>query len=656
MSQVRPRQIWSPHPAEARNSALGQFAKRQGFGIDEYDALWSWSVSRPAEYWSEVWKYAGLQGSTGKGGLTSAEDMATVRFFDDGEVNVAENLLASPGGRVAVIEAGVEGVRRSWTFAELRQHVESVAEWLRSSGVGPGDVVAAVLPNRVEAVVSFLACTAVGAVWTACASELSGDAILDRIGQVEPKILFVCYEYFYNGKKFEFKEVADRLVAALQTLQAVVVVGRDTDVQLKASDGCNVEHLRYCTVAERAGHFEWKRFAFNSPALIMYTSGTTGKPKAMVHSGGGVLLKLTSEHAFHVGAGEGDVMFWYSNIGWMMFLWLAFALVRGTAIVLYEDAAIPNGADGPDLGTLWRIAEAAGVTVMGVSPSYISAMADGGYSPKDSHKLGRLHTILAAGAPVSAEQFEWIHSNVSALARFSPISGGTELMSAFVGGSPLHSVRAGEMSCRCLGMAVNVFDEHGVPVVGRKGELVCTEPFPSMPLTFVGANGNARYRAAYFEHFPKVWTHGDLAELTISGGIVIYGRSDTTLNPGGVRIGTAEIYRPLADIGAVEAAVVFGRPVKNTEEIVLCVKLSDGRHLDKELAAEIRAALRKKASPRHVPHAIYQVDAVPLTHNGKPIEAAAKAAATSADISRFTALCNPECLGQFSNLREADAL
>lgn len=656
MSSICPRQMWRPDPVEARNSAIGQFAKRQGFGIDEYNALWSWSISQPAAYWSEVWKFGGLQGSPGEGGLSGADDMATTRFFDDGKVNVAENLLASPGGQLAVIEAGADGVRRRWTFAELREDVEAVASWLRNSGVGPGDVVAAVLPNRIEALVSFLACTAVGGIWTSCAPEFSGEAILDRIGQVEPKILFVCHEYFYNGKKFGFKEAADTLVASLATLKAVVVVDRDTQGQLKAPPGCSVQYLQYRKVAEPAQPFEWKRFGFNNPALVMYTSGTTGKPKAMVHSGGGVLLKLTSEHAFHTGVREGDVMFWYSNIGWMMFLWLAFSLVRGSAVVLYEDAAIPTGADGPDLGALWRVAEAAGVTVMGISPSYISAMADGDYSPKDSHNLVRLHTILAAGAPVSAEQFEWVHSNISASARFSPISGGTELMSAFVGGSPLHSVRAGEMSCKCLGMAVNVFDERGVPVVGRKGELVCTEPFPSMPLTFWGANGDARYRAAYFEHYPKVWTHGDLAEQTISGGIVIYGRSDTTLNPGGVRIGTAEIYRPLSDIAAVEAAVVFGRPVKNNEEIVLCVKLVEGLHLDEKLAAEIRAAVRRKASPRHVPHAIYQVDAVPLTHNGKPVEAAAKAAATASDLSRFTALSNPESLAQFSNLSAQVAL
>lgn len=656
MSPVRSLEIWSPDPAAAAGSALGRFAKRHGFGIHEYDALWRWSVSEPAAYWSEVWQFTGLQGSLGETWLSAGADMATVRFFGEGSVNVAENLLAAPRERLALVEAKANGECRRWNYGELRDEVQAVAAWLRRNGIGPGDIVAAVLPNQIEALVSFLACAAVGGIWTSCAPEFSGQAILDRIGQVAPKVLFVCHGYDYNGKKYPFKDIADSLVASLTTLQAVVVVDRDANTVQQAEAESNAQFLRYQEVAKHGEGFEWTRFGFNNPALVMYTSGTTGNPKAIVHSGGGVLLKLASEHAFHSGISAEDVVFWYSNTGWMMFPWLVFSLLRGSAVVLYADAAVPKSPDGLDVGALWRIAEAAGVTVMGLSPSYIAVVADAKYSPKSKHDLSRVHTILAAGSPVSADQFEWIYEHVSARARFSPISGGTELMSAFIAGSPLHPVRAGEMSCKCLGMAVDVFDDRGVSVVGRKGELVCTQPFPSMPLTFWGPEGDARYRAAYFEQYPKVWTHGDLAEQTISGGVVIYGRSDTTLNPGGVRIGTAEIYRPLSDIAQVEAAVVFGRPVKNDEEIVLCVKLYDGVRLDKELAAIIRSAVRTKASPRHVPHAIYQVDAVPLTYNGKAVEAAAKAAATSKDLSRFSALSNPECLLQFASLEKVPVL
>lgn len=656
MSIERPPVIWRPEPTEAARSAIGQFARERGFQLHEYDSLWRWSIGDPAGYWSEVWKFAALKGDLGDAGLAPASDMAGTRFFDSGKVNVAENLLSAPGDRVAVIEADAQGNCRQWTFSELRSEVEAVGNWLRGTGVGPGDVVAALLPNRREALVSFLAAAAVGAIWTPCAPEFSPEATLDRIGQVAPKILFVCHSYDYNGRAYPFKETADFIVSSLPSLHAVVVVERTPEGALPDDPLEGPQSARYGDIARSSAAFEWRRFAFNSPSIVLYTSGTTGKPKAIVHSGGGVLLKLTSEHAFHSGLGLGDVLFWYSNIGWMMFLWLAFALVRGTAVVLYEDAAAPKGAEGPDVGALWRIAERSGATVMGISPSYISAVTDANYSPRKNHDLSRLHTILAAGAPVSAEQFEWVQAEVSANARFSPISGGTELMSAFVAGSPLHDVRAGEMSCKCLGMAVAVFDERGVPVVGRKGELVCTEPFPSMPLTFWGPGGDERYRAAYFAQYPKVWTHGDLSEETLSGGVVIYGRSDTTLNPGGVRIGTAEIYRPLTEVNAIEAAVVFGRSIKNGEEIVLCVKLADGLQLDARLAADIRAAVRRKASPRHVPHAIYQVDAVPLTQNGKPVEAAAKAAAASMDLSRFSAISNPECLKQFADLSRQVAL
>jgi acetoacetyl-CoA synthetase len=653
---VLPRQTWCPDPVQAKQSALGRFAKQHGFDITEYDALWRWSISDPVAYWSEVWNFTGLQGSLGKTGLTNAADMATARFFDDGLINVAENLLAGPSEALAIVQADAKGRTRRWTFGELRDQVEAVASWLRRNGVNPGDVVATVAPNRIEAVVSFLACAAVGGTWTSCSPELSADAILDRVGQIEPKVLFICRAYTYNSKQFDFSEVADKLVASLPTLQAVIVVGQDSETPYKTLQNSPTQLLRYSDLTESAEPFEWRRFAFNTPVLVMYTSGTTGKPKAIVHSGGGVLLKLASEHAFHFDFGPGDVAFWYTNTSWMMFHWLVFALARGSAIVLYDDAAIPKSANGPDLGALWRIAESAGVTAMGVSPSYLTILSDAGYSPKQHHNLTGIRNMLAAGAPSSAEQFEWIHANVSATACYCPSSGGTEILSGFVGGSPLHPVKAGEMSCKFLGMAVDVLDARGMSVTGQKGELVCTQPFPSMPLTFWGADGDARYHAAYFEGYPKVWTHGDLAEQTLSGGVIIYGRSDTTLNPGGIRIGTSEIYRPLSAIAAIEAAIVFGRSAKNNEEIVLCVKLSEGRLLDQDLAAHIRTTIRNQASPRHVPHAIYQVHDIPYTHNGKAVEVAAKAAAASLDLSRFSGLSNPECLDEYANLNSAVSL
>lgn len=655
MSISRPPLTWQPDQAKAAESAIGRFAKSQGFSIDEYDALWRWSVSEPAAFWEEVWKFTGLRGTLGLARSTSNTSMFGTRFFNEGRLNVADNLLSGPSTGIAVIEADIHGVNRKWTFGELRREVESVASWMRKRGIGPGHVVATVAPNRFEALVSFLACSAVGGIWTSCAPELSSEAILDRIGQVQPKMLFVSQSYNYNGKSFKFQETIDRLLTGIPDLTDVVIIDRDQSAKASSTPNSTEIYTHYNDLIAEKEPFEWRQFSFNSPGLILYTSGTTGKPKAIVHSGGGVLLKLASEHTFHSGLDVGDVLFWYTNTAWMMFHWLAFALVRGCAIVLYDDAPVPTAESGLDYGILWRIAEEAGVTAMGISPSYITLLQDADYSPSQRHILTKLHTVFASGSPVSAEQFHWVHNNVSSSALFCPISGGTELMSAFFGGSRLHKVRAGEMSCRTLGMAVDIFDERGVSVVGRKGELVCTQPFPSMPLTFWGENGDARYHAAYFETFPKVWAHGDLAEQTLSGGFIIYGRSDATLNPGGVRIGTAEIYRPLRAISAVEAAVVFGRPVKNSEEIVLCVKLAAGLRLDQKLAADIRAAVRSKASPRHVPHAIYQVDDLPLTQNGKIVEAAARAAALSMDTGKFS-LQNPASLEHFSKINQLQPL
>ncbi|KAA0024902.1 acetoacetate--CoA ligase [Antrihabitans cavernicola] len=650
MSSARPEVTWRPDPAVASKTSIGRFAAKHGFGVDEYDAMWRWSITDPAEYWAGVWDFTGLTGSLGSREVTTSSDMAGTRYFDDGSVNVAENMLAADTRSLAVVEAGVDGCRRRWTFGDLRTEVEAVAGWLRRHGVSEGDVVATVSTNRAETLVSFLATAAVGAIWTSCAPELSGNAILDRIGQASPKVLFACSEYVYNGKTFDCRADLDRLVEALPDLQFVVLTDRDVDSTATPTIGTKAQFLRYNEVAKDTGEFVWERYAFNAPGLIMYTSGTTGKPKAIVHSAGGVLLKTQGEQAFHADIDPGDVLFWYTNTAWMMFHWLSFALARGAAIVLYDDAPVPTSGDGMDLGALWRVTAEAGVTVFGTSPSYMSLMIDNGYSPRTEHDLSRLHTVLAAGAPVSPEQYLWVKSDVSPDSRFGPMSGGTELMSSLVSGSQLHTVHAGEMSCKVLGAAVHVFDGRGVPVYGVKGELVLAEPTLGMPLTFWGEDGDARYRAAYFDGLPGVWTHGDLAEETVSGGVVIYGRSDATLNPGGVRIGTAEIYRPLADVTAIEASVVFGRPIATGEEIVLCVVLTEGVNLDEDLASQIRKVVRAQASPRHVPHAIYQVTDLPYTHNGKVIEKAAKAAALGLDVERFTSLRNRQSLAEFADL------
>ncbi|MBK1787829.1 acetoacetate--CoA ligase [Prauserella cavernicola] len=647
---ARHRVISEPDADTAAASALGRFATRLGFGLGEYDALWRWSVSAPADFWRAAAEFTDLPVDLGPVDDNGAADMAGRRFFPEGRVNVAAALLSGGPGDTAVFEAGAEGVRGRTTYAELKAETEAVAAWLRATGVGPGSVVATIAPNGKPALVSFLATLAVGATWTSCSPDFSADAVLDRIGQVSPAVLFAPTRYRYNGRDHDYRDRVADLASALGSLRGVVLLA---DESTGPGLDLGVPTVDYATLAAgelpRSTGFTWDTHPFDTPALVMYSSGTTGKPKAIVHSGGGILLKLTMEHAFHTDLHRQDVTLWFTNIAWMMFHWLALTLVRGGAIVLYDDAAIPRVDGRPDHGVLWRLAQECGVTAFGTSPSYLAALQSAGYRPGEHHDLSAIRTFLSSGAPLSADQFEWVHAQVPA-ARLSPISGGTELLSSFLGGSPLHPVRAGEMSCRILGQAVDVLDEKGSSVVGVPGELVCTRPFPSMPLTFVGEGGDERYRQAYFEAYDGIWTHGDLAEMTLSGGVIIHGRSDNTLNPQGVRIGTAEVYRPLESVPEISDSVVFGLKHGGDERIVLCVVLQDGLVLDDELATKIRATIRGQASPRHVPAEIHQVSAIPYTLNGKRVEGAARKAASGEDLSRFTSLANPECLREFAGL------
>ena len=493
----RAKLTWTPDRACAQSSQLGKFATACGFSVDEYDALHRWSVSGQVAFWSKAWEFMGLQGSMGSKGMVDHPEMGHRHFFPEGTINVAENLLRHDPKTPAVLQMDSDGeVARRITFGELSDEVERVAGWMAGRGVKAGDVVATISTNRAEVVVSMLATAALGAVWTAASPDLTAQAIIDRIGQVHPVALFVTAEYTYNQKRFDFSGTLQKIESEISSIREIVVVGGFAAGKNPRAARARV--TPYSAVREAPPLARFQRHPFNSPFLIMYTSGTTGKPKAIVHSGGGVLLRCGVEHRFHTGLASGDVFFQYSNIAWMMFPWLVMALETGAAIVLYEDAAVKKTEAGTDLSPVWRIVERSQATTLGLSPNLLRIVQRGGYKPNQEHDLAGLRAMVCSGAPMPPDLYEWSWQNIVLDLRINSVSGGTEAMGSLVTGSPLHMVRAGEMCCKTLGIATDVFDERGAPVAGRPGELVVTQPFPSMPLTFWGEDGDQRYKAGLF--------------------------------------------------------------------------------------------------------------------------------------------------------------
>jgi acetoacetyl-CoA synthetase len=574
--------------------------------------------------------------------------MTGARFFPDAEVNLAENLLRATGDGEAVVETDEAGNRAALTADELRAEVARVAAGLREAGVGPGDRVGTVLPNRIPALVSLLATAAVGGVWTSCSPDFGTEGILDRIGQVRPKVLIAEPRYRYGGKAHDISERITEVAARMPELHKVVVIGGG-DVSARVA----VESWRDFGAPSE---LSFTRVPFDAPVYILYTSGTTGAPKAIVHRTGGVLLQQLKEHMLHGDVRRGDRTMWYTNTAWMMYHWIVATLGREATLVLYDGAPILKGADGLDGTPLWRVAEGERLTHLGVSPKYMATLADAGFVPKAGRDLGALRWLMSAGSPVAPQQVDWIYANIGDHLGFASISGGTELLGCFLLGAPTRPVRRGTLTAKGLGMAVNVLDERGAPVIGRAGELVCTEPFPSMPLTFWGEDGDRRYRDTYFSTFTEIWAHGDHATLNVDGTAVIHGRSDTTLNPGGVRIGTADIYNVCDRFAEIEDCIVFGRPVPGDEEIVLCVKPNAGAAVDGDLAKRLRSEIRAECSPRHVPSAIYEVTDIPYTLNGKRVEKAAQALATGGEVKNKGAIANLESLEAFARLSEATPL
>ncbi|USQ81300.1 acetoacetate--CoA ligase [Ornithinimicrobium faecis] len=617
---------------------LHQFMEVNGFGGLPYETLHRWSVAKPDEFWSALWEFAEIVGEPGNVSFVRDRErpMTGSRFFPEASLNLAENLLRGDDDEPAVVEVDETGESSTLTHAELRREVGRAQRVLLGLGVKPGDRVAAIVPNNAAALAYTLGALSIGAIWTSCAPEFGAAGVLDRFGQVDPSVLVLAPDYLYNGRRHDLVAKGLDVAESLPGLRHVLVLGAAPEVDAPA--GMELHATDTMTnVGDEPPSFV--RLPFDHPAFIVYTSGTTGLPKSIVHRAGGILVNLLKEHLLHSDVRTGDRMMYFTNTAWMMYHWSIAALGCGASVVLYDGAAIPRN----DPGVLWRLIDELDVTHFGTSPKYLSMMDQLGVVPSADLALEGLRVILSAGAPLTNDNFTWVYGKAKSDVQLASISGGTEILGCFVLGNPMAPVRSGEIQVPGLGLAVGVLDERRAPVVGQPGDLVCTEPFPSMPLTFWGEGGDERYRQAYFDVQPEIWHHGDLAEVQVSGGMVISGRTDTTLKPGGVRIGTSEIYRVVEAVPGVTDSLVIGYPTADDMEIWLFV-VSDGEAVNPDV---LRAALRKEASPRHVPARIFTVNDIPYNLAGKKVEGAALKTVTGQAVKNRDSLRNPECLDRF---------
>ncbi len=647
--------LWRPAPQEARASAMARFAERVGLPLppaadgDELAALragWlglhRWSVEHRAEFWSALWDFLGVRGVKGERLLENGDAMPGARWFPDARLNFAANLLAGAPApdAPALIFAREDGLCRKLSCAELARAAGALQAALRAAGVEPGDRVAAFVPNAPEAVIGMLAAAGLGAVWSSCSPDFGVAGVLDRFGQIEPKVLIAGDGYFWKGERIDVRDKLRGIVAGLPSVRAVILIPyADPAAEFPGA-------ARWPELLQRhdGAALETRLLPFAHPLYVMFTSGTTGQPKCIVHGHGGTLLQHRKEHVLHLDLRPGERLFYYTTTGWMMWNWLVSGLASGATCVLADGNPFHPASDA-----LWRLARREGVQLFGVSAKWVDACKKAGALPGPQP---RLRTVISTGSPLVPESFDWLAEHLPGR-QIASISGGTDLISSFVLGNPLLPVHRGEIQGPGLGQQVEVWNEEGKAVVGAAGEQVCTRPFPSMPVGFWNDPDGAKYRAAYFEHYPGVWRHGDWATQTAHGGFIVHGRSDATLNPGGVRIGTAEIYRQVEQIHEVEEAVVVGQKTADGDErVVLFVRLRPGAILDAPLQQRIRARLREYASPRHVPAVIAAVTDIPRTRSGKVSELAVQAVIHGRPVHNTEALANPEALEQYANRAE----
>ena len=644
------RPLWQPSPERIREANLTRFAshvaKQWGAKLDGYDTLYDWSVKEPEKFWQSIWDFCGVKAETrGTRVLVDAGKMPGARFFPDARLNFAENLLRRTGPGDAIVFWGEDKVRRRMSWDQLTDEVARFAQGLKKLGVGSGDKVAAYMPNMPETIVAALATMSLGATWSSCSPDFGVTGVLDRFGQIAPKVLVAAEGYYYGGKTFDQLPKVKEILAKLPSVEKTVVVGYTREkADLSGMDNA-VHYADF--VAPKASGLAFEQVPFNHPLYILYSSGTTGVPKCIVHGVGGTLLQHLKEHQLQSDVKPGDRVFYFTTCGWMMWNWLISGLASEATLLLYDGSPFH-----PDGNVLFDYAQAERCTLFGTSAKWIDAVGKAGLEPVKTHELPDLRTICSTGSPLAPEGFDFVYEKIKADVCLSSISGGTDIVSCFVLGSPISPVYKGEIQKRGLGMPVEVWNDDGKPVVGEKGELVCVKPFPCMPIGFYNDPGDAKYRAAYFDNYPNIWCHGDYVELTKHGGMIIYGRSDATLNPGGVRIGTAEIYRQVEKIHEVVEALVIGQDWQNDVRVVLFVRLREGVTLNKDIVDRIRKQVREGATPRHVPALILQVQDIPRTKSGKIVELAVRNVVMGRPVKNVEALANPEALEHFRNRAE----
>jgi acetoacetyl-CoA synthetase len=631
--------LWTPSAERAAQTAMARFMREAGKG--DYAALHEWSVERAEEFWNRLWDFCGVIGDKGGRTLVDGSRMPDARWFPDGRLNFAENLLRRRDGGDAIVFWGEDRIKRRLTHEQLRQLVSRMAQALADAGVQKGDRVAGYLPNLPESAAAMLATASLGAVWSSCSPDFGVQGVLDRFGQIEPKVLFVADGYLYGGKEYDCQQKASAVLDRLPSVEECVIIDYLGET---ATAGTSLYEFLEPFDPEP---LRFERTEFNHPLYILYSSGTTGVPKCIVHGAGGTLLQHLKEHRLHSDVRDGDRLFYFTTLGWMMWNWLVSGLASGATLLLYDGS--PFAGRGR---VLFDFAEAAGMTHFGTSAKFIDAAAKMGLKPRETHRLDKLRVVLSTGSPLVPEGFDYVYKDVKSDICLSSISGGTDIVSCFVLGNPAGPVWRGEIQAKGLGMAVEVFDEQGKPVEKEKGELVCTRPFPSMPVGFWNDPDGAKYRAAYFEKYPNVWRHGDWCEITEHGGVIIYGRSDAVLNPGGVRIGTAEIYRQVEQLEQVVESLVIGQEWQGDVRVVLFVKLRDGLSLDDGLVSAIKRRIRENTTPRHVPAKILQVVDIPRTKSGKIVELAVREVVHGRPVKNLEALANPEALEHFRNRAE----